>query len=65
MGGGVDPPVEVVLSWPKANYIDPQTRGNGVVVLNGVLLALCYIVVALRVYTRAVGGTTVPHDDTS
>jgi hypothetical protein len=63
MGGGVDPPVAVVLSWPKANYINPETRGNAVVILEGVLLALCYIIVALRVYTRAIQARNFGIDD--
>lgn len=63
MGGGVDPPMEVVFSWPKPNYINPETRGNAVVILEGVLLALCYIIVALRVYTRAIQARNFGIDD--
>lgn len=52
MGGGPHPPVELVLSW-KANYVNPPTRGEtAIVVQEVVLMLLCVISVALRVYTR-------------
>jgi hypothetical protein len=52
MPGGLHPPVEVVLSW-KSNYANPVKHGHGLIVMECVLLGLCYIIVALRVYTRA------------
>ncbi|KIW00259.1 uncharacterized protein PV09_08149 [Verruconis gallopava] len=52
MGGGLHPPLSVILSWPPSNYVDPVTHGHGVIVMEGVLLGLCYFIVALRVYTR-------------
>ena len=63
MPGGVNPPMEVVYSWPKSNYFTPATRGNGVPILEGVLTGLCYIIVALRVYTRAIQARNFGIDD--
>lgn len=52
MGGGPHPPMELVLTW-KANYTNPPTRGTTeIVVQEALLLSLCVIAVALRVYTR-------------
>ena len=62
MPGGVNPPMEVLLTW-KPNYINPKTRGNGVVVMEGVLLGVSYIIVALRVYTRAIQARNFGIDD--
>jgi hypothetical protein len=63
MPGGVNPPMEIVLSWPQANYINPDTHGNGVVFMEGFLLGLCYIIVSLRVYTRAIQARNFGIDD--
>jgi hypothetical protein len=62
MGGGLNPPMEVVLSW-KSNYIDPVTHGKGLVIMEGVLLGLCYLAVGLRVYTRAITAKNFGIDD--
>lgn len=62
MGGGLDPPLSVILTW-KPNYVDPVTRGNAIVIMEGVLLGLCYLTVSLRVYTRAVTGKNFGIDD--
>lgn len=47
-------PLNVILSWPKPNYIDPDRRGPALVVVNCILLPLSLIVVGLRLYTRLV-----------
>ena len=47
-----DPPPEVVGSWPKPNYIDPETRGNGLFVVVLLFVLLCLVVVAARLYAR-------------
>jgi hypothetical protein len=46
------PPLSVLASWPTPNYIDPVTRGPGLLIVNIVFSALAFIVVALRLYTR-------------
>ena len=54
MAGGLNPPPEVLAEWAvKANYVNPETRGNGIPTMEMILLAICFAVVALRVYTRA------------
>jgi hypothetical protein len=51
MPGGLHPPIEVLLSW-KPNYVDPETRGFGLIILVCILLALCYVVVGMRLWAR-------------
>ncbi|KIW05544.1 hypothetical protein, variant [Verruconis gallopava] len=51
MPGGPHVPLEVAMSW-KSNYVNPPTHGSGIVVEESILLGLCYLTVALRVYTR-------------
>lgn len=46
------PPLEVLLSWPLPNYVDPVTRGNAVLVVSIVTIALAFVVTCLRLYTR-------------
>jgi hypothetical protein len=54
MPGGLHPPEALLLEWAaKANYVNPVTRGNGIPVMEVILLVLCVLIVALRVYTRA------------
>jgi hypothetical protein len=51
MPGGLHPPLSVLLSWTP-NYVDPETRGSGIIVLVVVLLILSYILVSLRLWAR-------------
>jgi hypothetical protein len=37
MPGGIHPPLSLILSWPEANYINPETRPNTVIVLACIL----------------------------
>lgn len=46
------PPPHVMSSWPKANYVDPVTRGNAQIVINLVLYPIVILTILLRVYTR-------------
>ncbi|KOS44693.1 hypothetical protein ACN38_g4407 [Penicillium nordicum] len=46
------PPPIITESWPTPNYIDPPTRGHGVLIVNVVCLALAFLIVFLRLYTR-------------
>lgn len=48
------PPVDVLLSWPTPNYIDPPTRGPALLIVNSILIALTVLTVAARLYTRLV-----------
>jgi hypothetical protein len=46
------PPLSVLLSWPKPNYINPVTRGPETYVVGTVFLTLATSVVATRLYAR-------------
>ncbi|KAI4266450.1 MAG: hypothetical protein L6R38_008734, partial [Xanthoria sp. 2 TBL-2021] len=46
------PTKEVIASWPKPNYVNPDTRGPALTVVNIVFIVLVFIVVGLRYYTR-------------
>lgn len=46
------PPLAIAETWPTPNYIDPPTRGHGVLIVNVVCLALAFLIVSLRLYTR-------------
>ena len=60
----LQPPPEVIVEFlSKANYVNPETRGEGIVVMEIVLLVLCFIVVALRVWTRAFQSKSFGIDD--
>jgi hypothetical protein len=48
------PPVDVLLSWPTPNYVDPETRGPALLIVNSILIALTILTVAARLYTRIV-----------
>ena len=47
-----DIPILVLLSFPTPNYVDPETQGRSLIIVNSVLAGLVFIAVALRVYTR-------------
>ncbi|KAK4097878.1 hypothetical protein N658DRAFT_433124 [Parathielavia hyrcaniae] len=46
-------PPEVVATWPEPNYIDPETRGPELIIVEVVFLFLATICVGLRIYVRA------------
>ncbi|ETS84562.1 hypothetical protein PFICI_02587 [Pestalotiopsis fici W106-1] len=46
------PPPEVIASWPKPNYKDPENRGPALLIVELVALPLAIICVALRLYVR-------------
>jgi hypothetical protein len=48
------PPPEVIESWPAPNYVDPETRGQSLLVVNITLLGLCLIALAARLWSRLV-----------
>ncbi|KAF2632747.1 hypothetical protein BU25DRAFT_453933 [Macroventuria anomochaeta] len=48
------PPFEVILTWPKPNYANPVTRGDALLIVNSILIALVVITVGLRMYTRII-----------
>jgi hypothetical protein len=46
------PPLEVLKTWPKPNYVNPTTRGQSLMVVELTLLPIAMIVVFLRMYVR-------------
>lgn len=47
-----DVPASVIETWPAPNYINPETRGQALVVVNTALLLLVLVVFGLRIHTR-------------
>jgi hypothetical protein len=48
----LDPPPEVVDSWPAVNLVNPETRGNGLLAVATVLSVLTAMALVLRIYSR-------------
>ncbi|KAK6338572.1 hypothetical protein TWF730_002635 [Orbilia blumenaviensis] len=60
---GTRPPPEVLASWPKPNYINPE---NQTAVLIGIEVTLCVItaiVMGLRLYSRGILTKSIGSDD--
>ncbi|KAJ5752047.1 hypothetical protein N7520_008964 [Penicillium odoratum] len=57
------PPLAVMASWPTPNYVDPVTRGHGVLIVNIVCISLAFLVTILRLYTRLRITSTAGIDD--
>ena len=55
--------VQTMESWPAPNYVDPQTRGNSVIVINSILYGLVLGVVGLRIFTRTCISRSFGYDD--
>jgi hypothetical protein len=54
---------DIVASWPEPNYVDPETRGNGIIVASILFGLLGTIATALRLYTRLFITRTFGLDD--
>jgi hypothetical protein len=52
MAGGLHPPLDVISSWPKPNYINPATKGRELLVVAIIFCVLAILVVSLRLWTR-------------
>ena len=46
------PPISVLLTWPKPNYVDPKTRGPALLIVNIIFTILVLVAVTGRFYTR-------------
>ncbi|OAP60014.1 hypothetical protein AYL99_05016 [Fonsecaea erecta] len=46
------PPPSVIASWPKPNYVDPDTRGPGLVYMCIIFAAIGIITCTARIYSR-------------
>jgi hypothetical protein len=46
------PPPEVVASWPRPNYVNPETRGPDLIVAGVITLTVAVTCLVLRMYVR-------------
>ncbi|CAJ2504667.1 Uu.00g120610.m01.CDS01 [Anthostomella pinea] len=46
------PPLEVVLTWPEPNYVNPENRGPALLIVNLTILPLALLCLALRLWVR-------------
>ena len=58
MPGGLRPPLSVIESWPRPNYINPVRRDWTVPVILIVLFFITFLVFCARLWARL----TVTHD---
>jgi hypothetical protein len=52
MPGGVHPPASIIASWPKPNYVNPESQGNGLIVISLLFGILTTVLVSLRLAAR-------------
>ena len=45
-------PLDVISSWPKPNYVDPEYQGPQLHIVGAIFLILSIIVVTLRIWVR-------------
>jgi len=46
------PPKEIKATWPAPNFVDPETRGPDLIIVELTVLPLAALVLALRLYVR-------------
>lgn len=56
--------IQTVETWPTPNYINPETRGNSVIIIHSILYTLVIGVVGLRIFTRTWISRSFGADDT-
>ena len=56
-------PVSVMITWPRPNYVDPETRGNSIIYVLSPFLFVSATTVGLRLYTRTVVNRWFGWDD--
>ena len=63
MPGGIHAPIDVVLSWPAANTINPETRPNTIFILAYVFGPITIIMLLARLWVRIFHQRNVGWDD--
>jgi hypothetical protein len=58
------PPLDVLLSFPTPNYVDPETRGEALLVLLLIFSVVVIAAVAARFYSRIMVKKWFGWDDT-
>lgn len=48
------PPPEVKATWPAPNYVDPETRGPALLIVEVTILPIALVVLLLRLYVRCI-----------
>jgi hypothetical protein len=61
--GGLHPPPDVLLSWPKPNYVDPEERGWGPPIVLLVFLGITFLVYCARMWARLAISKNIGFDD--
>jgi len=46
------PPPEVVASWPTPNYVDPETRGPALIIVELIAVSISTICLGMRLYVK-------------
>jgi len=52
MPGGIHPPLDVKLSWPKPNYVDPVLRPNTIVLMACIMGPITVVMTLVRMWVR-------------
>lgn len=50
--GGLHPPTDILLKWPKPNYINPEDRGWDSTIVLLVVLGITFLVYIARMWAR-------------
>jgi hypothetical protein len=61
--GGVNPPPEVLLSWPNPNFVDPEKRGWEAPIVLIVMLAITTVIYLARLWARLIVAKNFGLDD--
>lgn len=61
--GGLHPPPEVLLSWPKPDYINPEDRGWSSSIVLLIFLGITFLVYVARMWARLGLGKNAGLDD--
>jgi hypothetical protein len=62
--GGLHPPSEVLLAWPKPNYTNPEDRGWSSSIVLLVFIGITFLVYIARMWARVGVGKNHGLDDT-
>jgi hypothetical protein len=52
MPGGIHPPIDVLMSWPTGNYIDPVTRPKTVLIVACIFGPITVALLLARLWVR-------------
>jgi hypothetical protein len=63
MPGGINPPLEVILSWPKPNYVDPEQRSNTMLLVACICGPITIGLMLARLWVRIFHQRTSGWDD--